>query len=257
VDARCAAPATCTDRWGPQRRNHLWGAPAGPLESWPRRADGVPLALLLQVDLDTVDDYGDLGIQERLGAVRGGVLQVFHDGESFGADPVDAGCWLVRHVPQPAEPVAMPDDLDADWARPAQPVRWAAFQTVTATGALTPEQADAVEKAHRRLAEAERQSAHGVTDPPDPRTSRRPTTRPGAATRCCSAHPRCPKRPGTRCSTRYCPVRRGDDRRLLVDIPSVGPFDGCFGDGARLEIWVRRSDLAHGRLDRAWAVVVS
>ncbi|NPC97532.1 DUF1963 domain-containing protein [Nocardioides sp. zg-DK7169] len=59
-------------------------APAG--EEWPRRADGTPLAHVVQVDLD--DDWEMM--RPEIGLPPRGLLQVFHDLETYG-NPEDAG----------------------------------------------------------------------------------------------------------------------------------------------------------------------
>ncbi|HWS36334.1 MAG TPA: DUF1963 domain-containing protein, partial [Actinoplanes sp.] len=89
------------------------GEPAASLAEWPRRADGIPLAHLLQVELQ---DHPPLS-KRHPGIPTEGVLQFFHDFETVGDEPADGrdGGWLVHHGPfAEAAVLDRPDDLTED-----------------------------------------------------------------------------------------------------------------------------------------------
>lgn len=114
-----------------------------------------------------------------------------------------------------------------------------------------------MERAQRRLAKAVRQQAHGITghpDPPDLDSPHDPAW--GRYPRLLGPHPM-PDATRDDVLDHVLPCGRDDNRRLLLDIPGVGPFDAVFGDLGHLEIWVRDSDLANGRTADCWAMVTS
>src|SRR6185312_637953 len=88
----------------------LGGPAVAPMQEWPRRADGRALAHVAAVHLADVDAAVDAegkaawpvsGLRE--GLPKEGVLEVFHDLESFGYGSEDgqSGAWLVRWVEDP------------------------------------------------------------------------------------------------------------------------------------------------------------
>jgi hypothetical protein len=245
--------------------SRLLGSPAGPLDTWPRRTDSLALTLLLDVDLAALEAFGDVGTDELLGLPPAGRLQVFHDLQTWGDDPGDGatGAWLVRHVPVPAVPVDLPDDLGEEGRRAGVVVRLLPFVAVALAGAPTPAAADAFEHAERRLVDAVRRqaAAHGPQQQDEP---------PGGRLRAPSdddldhdpSAGRLPRLLGLSQITpddsaeRLGTVRPGvRDWQLLAAVPGVGPFSGFFGDLCQLEVWCPAADLAAGRLDTAWCLV--
>ena len=106
--------------WGPGSDVAWLGGPAvPPLDAWPRRTDGVPLAHVMSVSLVALEwdeDARRAWADHRGGLPEDGVLEVFHDLETYGTEPGDRdlGAWLVRWVPEPDTTglVDPPADLD-------------------------------------------------------------------------------------------------------------------------------------------------
>ena len=51
------------------------------------------------------------------------------------------------------------------------------------------------------------------------------------------------------------PLEDGDEYRLVLDIEGWTTLDGWFGDAGALEVWMRASDLAERRFERAWCLI--
>lgn len=241
--------------------SRLLGVRTGPPDAWPRRSDGLPLVLVLDVSLTALAEFGDLGIDDLLGLPFAGRLQVFHDLETWGGDPADGatGAWLVRHVPGAAAPeVGLPDDAGTETRRPAVDVRLRPFTAVAPARPLTPTTADAFERAERRLVDAVRRRADahgpGTLDRPGPPSDDELDNDPsiGRLPRLLGL----PQLPPDDLRDRLHAVRPDvRDWQLLAAFPGVGPFDGLFGDLGHLEVWCPATDLAAGRLDTAWCLI--
>lgn len=245
-------------------RSHLLGSPAGPLKEWPRRADGVPLVLILEADLSALASFGDLGTSALLGLPPRGRLQVFHDLETWGWRPDDGatGAWLVRYVPIPLAEAEPPDDLEEDRRRSSRPVRLLPFPSVAGKAEpATPSAAEALERAQRRLAEAvHRQAAqHGqhqagstAGPPSDAELDRDPGR--GRFAQLLGL----PPLPVAEAMTILSTARPEVDRwQLLGAVPGVNAFEGLLGDLAYLEIWGPAAHLADGRLETVWCLMRS
>lgn len=242
--------------------SHLLGRPSGQLDPWPRRVDGLPLVLLLDVDLSVLMSYGDIGIAPLLGLPWQGRLQVFHDLETLGQQPADGaeGAWLVRHVPVPTGEVQAPEDMEEAGRRPSQPARLLPFPSVTVMGGTdSPEVANALERAERRLVDAVRREAaqHGpssgsgaLRSPGDDELDRDPAL--GRLPRLLGL-PQLPVGEGLAILRTVRPDV--EDWQLLAAVPGVGAFDGLLGDLANLEVWAPASHLADGRLDTTWSLL--
>lgn len=233
----------------------LGGPAAAPLGRWPRRVDGAALAHVVTLDLADLDGVLDAqgkavwpGLREGLPVT--GVLEVFHDLQSFGheAEDGESGAWLVRWVPDPDRGalVEPPDDLN--YPSPAcQPIM--AFPGFTlppaadkAGGPLEESgAAEALEEALRRAWLAQRfgssdgypipvshvygHSQHGEINAREILRKVLPLTGPG------------------------------DGHRLILDLESWTTLEGWFGDAGSLEVWMRGSDLATGRFENAWCLI--
>lgn len=233
----------------------LGGPAAAPLERWPRRADGTALAHVLTLDLadlnGTLDAQGKAvwpGLRE--GLPTSGVLEVFHDLQSFGyeAEEGSSGAWLVRWVEDPDRNdfVRPPADLDAP-GPVCQPVIALPGFTLppAADRAGGPLQAaitaEGLEEALRRAWLVQRfgsskglpipvshvygHSQHGEVNARELLGKLVPLTRPG------------------------------DEHRLILDLESWTSLAGWFGDAGSLEVWIRASDLSARRFDNAWCLI--
>jgi hypothetical protein len=221
------------------------GEPVADLTGWPRRADGIPLAHLLQVEL-----FDHPPLSKRHPAMpTEGVLQFFHDLEAIGDEACDGqnGGWLVHHGLQP-ETVMLPrpDDLTDDAFRDRVMAR--SEQTWTFPSPLDLDLDDPtferLEAAHERVLETVA-SSWGVDElerPPDAM----PLLLGHSAEGQLIAHQRLAD---------VLPLSGNDAYVLLADIPGVGPLEGWIGDMGHIEFWIRDSDLAKRDFARAWALL--
>lgn len=228
------------------------GPAAPPLAEWPRRPDGKPLAHVLTVSLYEVDGafdepYKDAFPDHRQGLPTAGLLEVFHDLETYGWKPTDAasGGWLVRWVPEPEHPALVdpPDDVDTPtevcqlgylmpgWSLPS-PMDVAGTTDFDAVAALTED--------HQR-AWLYQQTGSAVGQPV-------PVTH-------VYGHSQNGSREALRILADVLPLDDGDSYRLVLDIESWTHLDGWFGDAAPLEVWMRDTDLQGRRFDRAWCII--
>lgn len=228
----------------------LGGAPSGPLPDWPRRADGVALVHVAQVDLRS---WAWLAAQlPGLPLDRfppRGVLQVFHDLETPGDAPGDGdrGAWQVRWVESPGAPVTPPPDA-------AGPTRVHALLSQEAVGTLPcPDDladdrlAAGAELARRRLLAAQR--AVGTGDRDLDLSLLRPQSQ--LFGHAWSSEREARERLATAAATAT------NDWLLLADVAGVGPLDSWFGDEGHLEVWMRSSDVARSDFSRAWVLLRS
>lgn len=233
----------------------LGGPAAAPLERWPRRVDGAALAHVVTLDLADLDGVLDArgkavwpGLREGLPVT--GVLEVFHDLQTFGSEAEDgeSGAWLVRWVPDPDRGalVEPPDDLE--YPSPAcQPVMaFPGFALPPAAdkagGPLEESGAvEALEEALRRAWLAQRfGSSEGYPIPVSHVYGH-------------SQHGEINAREILR---KVLPLTgSGDGHRLILDLESWTTLEGWFGDAGSLEVWMRGSDLATGRFENAWCFI--
>lgn len=221
------------------------GEPAAGLAQWPRRADGIPLAHLLQVELPDDD-----ALSKRHPALPfGGVLQFFHDLETVGDESVDGrnGGWLVHHTRHLAtrtllRPTDLTDDAFRDRTQASAAPTWTFPCPLDLD--LDDQAFERLEAAHQRVFETVT-SAWGVDElqePPD-------------AVPLMLGHSTQERTIAVHRLTAVLPLAGNDDYVLLADIPGVGPLDGWVGDMGHLEFWIRNSDLVKRDFDRAWALL--
>lgn len=228
------------------------GGPAVPTSQWPRRPDDRPLAHV--VTLHLADVAGALDAQGkavwpglREGLPDAGVLEVFHDLETYGYEPDDgeAGGWLVRWHPDPDTSglTAPPDDDVA-------PTR--ACQVVLALPGWTLPFADRLGGPHGEEAAAlsealDRAWLHQRTGSADgypiPFSHVYGHGHSGSATAL-----------DVLASAR--PLRSPDDEhRLVLDLESWSTLQDWFGDASPLEVWMRQSDLDARDFSAAWCMI--
>ena len=205
-------------------RSRLGGVPIMPANiEWPRRAWGVPLHFIAQLDLGEVPRCSMTGDLPRDGA-----LLFFYDGEDMGwgyegrdADGfkvlfVDADAPRSRRVP--------PADTPDDFVRPTSGV------TFVVEGSLDLDLTGLDEAARERVAA---------------RLSEGPSHRLLGEPEAIQNDPR-----------EDAPMRmRGEDWLLLLQVDSGEPLDFEFGDSGRIYFVVRREDLKAGRWDNVWCVL--
>ncbi|MGY1605667.1 MULTISPECIES: YwqG family protein [unclassified Geodermatophilus] len=239
-------------RWGGWV-SWLGGPALLPLDEWPRRPDGRPLAHVTSLSLHdawaAAEEEGKAAWPgHREGLPTEGYLEVFHDlVDTYGWEPGDrdAGGWLVRWVPQPQRPgfAEPPADLDTPtdacqagmllpgWSsRPSGDFRADRGQNAAAT---------LVAEEFQRAWAYQRTRSRSA--PPTPVTH-------------VYGHSQNSTAPALRILREALPVQDGDDHRLVLDIESWTHLSGWFGDAASLEVWMRDSDLAARRFDRAWCI---
>ncbi len=233
----------------------LGGPAVAPLEQWPRRADGAALAHVLTLDLADLNGVLDAqgkavwpGLREGLPAV--GVLEVFHDLQSFGYDAEDGanGTWLVRWVPEPDRRSFVEPPADLGTPGPVcQPVMALPGFTLppAADRAGGPLQefstAQALEEALRRAWLAQR---FGSTDgQPTPVSHVYGHSQHGEINARELLHTFLPL------------TSPGDEHRLIIDLESWTTLEGWFGDAGSLEVWLRASDLSAGRFENSWCLI--
>ena len=241
--------------------------PPGEVLPWPRRRDGSPLAHVMQVDLYAQS----LGESEETMAPTGlpvwGLLQFFHDTETYGWDEADSDAWHVRWVPSQDEDrdqawtaAPFPPGLTPDYQRDPVPVHGEIAPTIPIVSPveLTEEESDRYWKIYEYTNE------HGYDqnlgrpawdDNPltpwdegyEPRLDPSRLAGFSAVPEDEDYHPRL---------AQLLPVEPGDDHVLLADIHGLqlGERDWFHG-GRHVEFWMRSSDLRARRFDRAWAFI--
>ncbi|MGQ1798047.1 DUF1963 domain-containing protein [Kocuria oceani] len=233
----------------------LGGPAAAPLQAWPRRADGAALAHVLTLDLGDLDGVLDAqgkavwpGLRE--GPPTVGVLEVFHDLQTYGVEPGDrgAGAWLVRWVAEPERSVLVepPADLGAS-AMACQAV-------ILLPGFTLPPAADTAGGPVERFKLAqlrEMQRKESWTVQRTAGTSREP----GPIT-----HVYVHRQTGVinalaRLATVLPLTVFGDEHRLVLDVECTAVLEGWFGDCRHLKVWMRASDLAARDFAAAWCLL--
>ncbi|MEV6601536.1 DUF1963 domain-containing protein [Actinoplanes sp. NPDC051346] len=225
----------------------LRGTPVAAADlAWPRRADDIALAHLVQAEIgnqpllrDRYPRFPDAG-----------VLQFFHDLETSGHDLEDgkAGAWQIRLLDEPAATLLRrPDDLGDD----AFGERWPAEATPTWTFPSSSDldidgaAADRLDIANERVRET-LHTGWGISEKRGPIPTYPLILGHGAE----------PARDIADLLREVRPPRSAEDHHvLLLSVPGEGPFDGWLGDSGNLEFWIRDSDLRRNAVDEAWALL--
>lgn len=242
------------------RRRAGWGGPAANLEGdWPRRPDGVPLAHIATFDLNDAENLlSDESLRDwadhtfNRGLPDCGLLQVFHDLETYGDEPEDrlARGWLVQWADVGPEVrldlIDGPDDLDlpsetcqALYAHPG-------ISVPSSSDFLGRADFDEVEHIYSAWNQA---WAVQRFDKPRgqehvPFTHLYGHSHSGDDIAVLDILPK------------VLPLTaEGDRYRLIADIESWTALDGWFGDVGHLEVWMRDSDLVARAFDQAWCII--
>ena len=234
------------------------GGPAAGItqEHWPRRRDGHPLAHVANFHLGEAFAVMDSAMRAgwpdtREDLPHHGILQIFHDLETYGTEPEDGdtGGWLVRWIPDPDLTLlaSSPDDLDLPTDAAQEVTAMATFSIPTSLDLdVTTEKAcQAAEEAtiaFQRMWNWQRtQDRHAG---PAPITHLYGYSQAGHTVAGGDILPGC------------LPLAApGDSYRLVADIESGTTLDGWFGDASPLEVWMRQSDLDARSFDRAWCII--
>ncbi|KQR65999.1 DUF1963 domain-containing protein [Frigoribacterium sp. Leaf172] len=234
------------------------GGPAAGItqEDWPRRRDGQPLAHVANFHLGEASGVMDSAMRAgwpdtREDLPHHGILQIFHDLETYGTEPADGdtGGWLVRWLPEPDLTLlaSSPDDLDLPTDAAQEVTAMATFSIPTSLDLdVTTEKAcQAAEEAtiaFQRMWNWQRtQDRHAG---PAPITHLYGYSQAGHTVAGGDILPGC------------LPLAApGDSYRLVADIESGTTLDGWFGDASPLEVWMRQSDLDARSFDRAWCII--
>jgi hypothetical protein len=230
------------------------GPAAAPLEGWPRNSNGEPLAHVIALDLAMVDGtahpddkatWPDL----REGLPKTGVLEVFHDLQSFGFEAEDKpnGGWVVRWIPEPDRSVLIdaPTDLDT----PSEVCQVA----LTMPGYTIPGAHNYVDSDKKLFKQVEKAGSdlqrtwmhqRQITDLSEPIPYSH-----------VYGHPDRNRALAVGVLENVLPLDDGDQYRLILDIESWTFLEGWFGDAGNLEVWMRQSDLDAQRFSEAWCLI--
>ncbi len=237
----------------------LGGPALGPLD-WPRNADGEPLAHIATILLDEAQalfessDFSEADWPEpgaRLPA--SGYLEVFHHLGTYGNPENDGtGGWCVRHVSVECGDfpplVDAPDDLELP-QEVCQPV-------LLGTGFSVPRAVDVVEADSSTFAAAERveEEVNGAWTAW--RRGEEEVAGPVFPTSHLYGHSDSGSRYAHDVLRQVRPLRgQADEYLLVLSVESWTHLVGWFGDAGTFEVWMRSSDLAEARLDRAWCMI--
>ena len=231
------------------------GGPATSAEPWPHRQDRTPLAHIASISLETLIGStafggGDTPSRRPPQTLlpHQGLLEIFHDLESYGYEPEDGtqGAWYIRLVPAHIRP----DFENHPQAQERLPAPF--FQhLITYEGFTLP----AIHDLDLTSNESERYQ-QALSDYNLSWLTQRCINNP---------HYEIPTSHIYGHSSRgLSPVSQllannldcqPSDLILLAEFESWVNFPGWFGDAGSLEIWITRQDLAEGRLSRAWCLV--
>lgn len=241
----------------PQGAAISWlGGPAAGItaQQWPRRTDGRPLAHVASFDLsDQVIDtpsrpwWGP--IDEGLPTT--GILQVFHDLETYGYDARDrdAAGWLIRWLPDPDRTLLCDPPSDVD-----TPTR--ACQAMIALSGWSPPSPMDTIGAPSGLSEAVEKVTEAVTWMWSWQRTGNQKAAPLPVTHLYGHSQAGDGLPLEEILPAALPLTEPNDRyRLIADIESRTALNGWFGDASPLEVWMRQSDLDHRRFHNAWCII--
>lgn len=231
----------------------LGGPALLPLDEWPRRRDGKPLAHVASFnlhDLSSASAPEDKAAWPRHGEglPTTGYLEVFHDlvdTYGWGAEDRDAGGWLVRWVPEPVPKQLADPPADVDLPTDACQAGiflpgWSSRPPLDfRSDRASYDAAQAVQEAVRRGWSAQRTGTAEEVPPPVTHVY---------------GYSQNASDPALGVLRDVLPLGEEDEYRLLLDIESFTHLDGWFGDAASLEVWMRDSDLSARRFDQAWCI---
>lgn len=237
--------------------------------SWPVRSDGAPLTHVVQVDLAA--ESANQGLEELggTGLPDDGVLQVFHDLETYGDDEdADPSGWAVRWIT-----TFMPDELTIADAPPGLSVLPAV--PINAQTNLTAP--DLPEDLRRRWRDEDVQRYDRVRDWLELSAAEANMMATGPGTELTPWHDgfvppphvsRAAGFPATAITDRLrsvldarLPLAGADEHVLLIDVNPlqldrhVPASEHWFHGGHHLEVWIRAGDLAARRFDSCWAFI--
>lgn len=237
------------------------GGPAVDPGGWPCNAEGRPLAHVATFHLGGVDAlhvesrraWPQEQIQE--GLPTEGVLQVFHDLQTYGYELEDSQArgWLVQWLPGPEQDacrrplVRPPEDVEVP-SEVCQPGLFMPGFTLPSSLEHRDDQAHSFEQ-HDELVEelaGSWQVQRGLEPTPGwtiPFTHVYGHSSSGSAV------------PLDEVLPEALPLEGEDEHRLVLEIESWTTLNGWFGDASSLEVWMRASDLAQRRFDHAWCMI--
>nr|BFF14990.1 hypothetical protein GCM10025699_62930 [Microbacterium flavescens] len=223
------------------------------MASSPRRA---PLAHVASFHLSEASGVMDSSMRAdwpdtREDLPHDGILQIFHDLETYGTEPEDGdtGGWLVRWLPVPDLTLlaGSPADLDLPTDAAQEVTAMATFSIPTSLdlGVTTEKALDAAEEAtiaFERMWNWQRTRDRDAG--PAPITHLYGYSQAGHTVAVEDILPEC------------LPLTApGDSFRLVADIESSTTLDGWFGDASPLEVWMRQSDLDARAFHHAWCII--
>lgn len=237
---------------------------------WPRDADGRPLAHVVQVDLGAERLNHREARFAKLPLPSSGIVQLFHDLTSYGDEESDPRSWRVRRIPKregedstafvSAEP---PADIEPGRVAPLSPINTEVVPTAPSfldaplpRDSLDRDRYERVyywieEYPHLRNVMRRKRDDNPFTPWQKKYTPSDPVSRMGGF-------------PTVEANPDYVdelhaglPLRPGDAHALLLEIlPSQFDAPGDWCHGLRpLQVWIRASDLADGRLDDVWCQI--
>lgn len=238
---------------------------SGASSAWPLGAGGAPLAHVLQVDLAYIADTLDPRLVSLLPIPSlYGVIQIFHDLETYGYRRADLGAWHLRWIPKNSGDFTslslsnVPAGLGQDRTRAAVPLKERIVPTIPSSldfRAQSPREQDR----YRHLEVWFDQYASGRDE------RRRSKVRGSRLRKPETVDPvtrmfgfsSVPSDPETdKVLGEFLPSEGNDPRQLLFDInPSQFGEDYWFHGGRHLEVWIRSSDLLSGNFSNSWCLI--
>ncbi|WP_299168800.1 DUF1963 domain-containing protein [uncultured Arthrobacter sp.] len=238
----------------------LGGPSVGPLPQWPQRRDGKKLAHVATLHLVEVADVVDAnhrqawgpGMPDRHDPAQSlpdsGVLEIFHDCETYGYDSTDgaSGAWQVRWVAAPDGSIIDPPEnaeTPTDVCQVVIPSASFSVRSPEDSIDLPEDDFNRIEHANNAILEAwlsfYKAGREKVYTP--------------------LSHVYGHSWKGTNelndTLEQVLPVASSDEHVLILDLESWTHLEGWFGDAGHLEIWMRRSDLAGRNFDKAWCFI--
>ena len=230
-------------------------------QEWPAAEDGFPYVHVVQADLGFM--RGDFGGAERifddLGIPDSGVLQVFHDLETYGWDADEEPGWCVRWVENPTK-LLDPPPMDRDGYRKPRLIEASTAISIPPVEVFAGE-GESWERYHQVAMRVEDQLRSPLSQGKF-KEDKRPTAWE-------SDH--VPEFPTSRIGgfgyhpltdeieevlLKALPLSSAKDEYfLLFDVAGVRHLDGWFGDCGHLQVWIRSSDLKKRNFDDVWCII--
>ncbi|MQW75371.1 DUF1963 domain-containing protein [Nocardioides sp. dk4132] len=244
--------------------------PAGDSFPWPRRSDGRPLAHVLQLDLEAERRNHRAARFDLTGLPGDGLLQFFHDLETYG-EPGDANslAWQVRWLPKAEDHAssfalaAAPDDLEPGCRAELMPLNTEVFATARSPLDLPDDLPDDVQERYGRVFDWLNEYPYARntlsrSDDRNPLTPWQDGYEPLAPVSRAGGHGFVEENPDYREHLEQAlPLAPGDSHVLLLELnpDQLGAPSDWFHGVRPVQVWIRASDLARRDFHEVWAQI--